>query len=73
MQNVIEGSYTLLMYKRLPNSSIIVPYMPIKAINILHSQIQHHFENAINNFEDEIVLDIQTVQNIILNCFNGKN
>ena len=64
VQNVIEGSYNLLMYKRLPNSSTYVPDMPIKAMNILHSQIRYHFEKAINNFEDKIVLDIQTVQNI---------
>lgn len=73
VQNVEEGSYSLLMYKRLPNSSIYVPNIPIKAINILHGQIRYHFENASNNFEDKIVLDIQTVQNIISNCFNGKN
>ena len=73
VQNVIEGSYSLLMYKRLPNSSIYVPNTPIKAINILHGQIRYHLKNASNNFEDKIVLDIQTVQNIISNCFNGKN
>ena len=69
VQNVIEGSYNLLMYKRLPNSSTYVPDMPIKAMNVLHSQIRYHFENAIN----KIFLDIQIVQNIIVNCFNRKN
>ena len=70
VQNLIEGSYSVLMYRRLPSSGIYPPNLPNKAINVLHSQIRHYFENA--DLEDEIVLDVTIVQNIILNCFNGR-
>ena len=70
VENLIEGSYSVLMYRRLPSSSIDTPILPNKAINVLHSEIRYYFENA--DLDYEIVLDVTTVQNIILNCFNGR-
>lgn len=72
VQNVLEGSYSLLMYKRLPNSSIYIPNQPIKIIDVPHTDIRYYLEGLINDMDMQVVLDVQIVQNIILNCFNGR-
>ena len=41
VQSLIEGSYSALMYRRLPSSSIYTPNLPNKAINVLHSEIRY--------------------------------
>jgi hypothetical protein len=72
VQNVLEGSYSLLMYKRAPNSNIYVPNVLSKTIEVLHIDIRYYFEDRTKNLDSPVVLDIKIVQNIILNCFNGR-
>ena len=73
VQNITEESYTKLMCKRLLNSNIYSPIAPIKALNVLHSDIRYYFEDTMQNLDDRIVLDIELVQEIFLNCFNGSD
>lgn len=72
VQNITDESYTILMNKRLLNSNIYSPIAPIKALNVLHSDIRYYFEDTMQNLDDRIVLDIELVQVIIQNCFNGS-
>jgi hypothetical protein len=70
--NVLEGSYSLLMYKRAPNGNIYVPNVLSKTIEVLHIDIRYYFEDRTKNLDSPVVLDIKIVQNIILNCFDGR-
>jgi hypothetical protein len=72
VQNVLEGSYSLLIYKRLPKSNIYVHNVLSKIIDVLHIDIRYHFDDRTKNLDSPVVLDIKIVQNIISNCFNGR-
>jgi hypothetical protein len=41
-------------------------------MDVLHSDIRYYFEDKINNLDTQVVLDIQKVQNILLDCFDGR-
>ena len=63
VQNITEASYTILIYKRLLNSSsIFIPIAPIKSINVANSDIRYYFENTMNDLDGKVTLDTKTVQ-----------
>ena len=70
--NILVQSYTVCMYSRSSNSNIYSPNIPSKIIIVLHSDVRYIITNIDTSFDDKIHLDIKTVENIIINSFNGR-